>query len=252
MTNDMSAVVTGGGTGMGRAIAERLVRGGYAVTIVGRRLEVLDATVADLAGVGPGRIRRQVADLTEPSAARPVVYDHVDAYGGIDALVTAAALSTPVPFLQTTEETWNATMDVGLRGTVLIAVEAARHMVAAGGGRIVLFSSVNGFHSEPDTADYSAAKAAVSSLAKSMAVDLGPSGVITNAIAPGWVATAMTQDFLDASSPEALRGLNVLGRVGRPEEIADVAWFLIDQAPAFMIGTTVYVDGGQTIAAPMP
>ena len=237
---------------MGRAVAERLVRGGYAVTIVGRRAAVLKATVADLSGVGPGMIRAQVADLADPSTAATVVSGHIAVYNGIDVLVTAAAISTPVRFLDTTAETWNATIDVGLRGTVLIAVEAARHMVTAGCGRILLFSSINGFHSEPNTADYSAAKAAVSSLAKSMAVDLGPLGIVTNAIAPGWVATAMTNGFLDAASPETLTGLNVLGRAGRPEEIADVAWFLIDQAPAFMIGTTVYVDGGQTIAAPMP
>jgi NAD(P)-dependent dehydrogenase (short-subunit alcohol dehydrogenase family) len=85
-----------------------------------------------------------------------------------------------------------------------------------------------------------------------MAVDLGSSGVITNAIAPGWVATPMTQEFLDKSSPEILKHVNPLGRAGDPAEIADAVWFLIEDAPSFLIGTTLYVDGGQTVAAPMP
>jgi NAD(P)-dependent dehydrogenase (short-subunit alcohol dehydrogenase family) len=230
-----SALVTGGGTGIGRATARRLLHGGFDVTIVGRRADVLDAAASELAVAAGtvGTVRTQVADMS-------------------DALVTAAAASKPVPFLETTAATWDATLGVALRGTALVAAAAARHMVSNGGGRIVLFSSINGFQSEPDTADYSAAKAAVSSLAKSMAVDLAPSGVITNAIAPGWVRTPMTEEFLDQSSPETLKAVNPLGRAGEPTEIADVVWFLVDQAPTFLVGTTIYVDGGQTVAAPMP
>ena len=250
--NRRSALVTGGGTGIGKAVAARLVRGGYDVTIVGRREDVLVSTATELADHGPGRVRVDVADMATPEAPEAAVAAHLHAFGGLTALVTAAAFYEPIPFLDTTAETWDATLDVALRGTVLAAAAAARQMVRAGGGRIVLFSSINGFHSEPDSADYSAAKAAVASLAKSMAVDLGSSGVITNAIAPGWVATPMTQDFLDKSSPEILKRVNPLGRAGDPAEIADVVWFLIQDAPSFLIGTTLYVDGGQTVAAPMP
>ena len=221
-TNHKSALVTGGGTGIGRAVTARLVSGGYDVTIVGRREDILRRTATELAENGPGTVRIDVADVAASDAPEAVIASHVGAFGGINALVTAAAFYEPIPFL------------------------------GAGGGRIVLFSSINGFHSEPDSADYSAAKAAVSSLAKSMAVDLGSSGVITNAIAPGWVATPMTQEFLDRSSPEILKHVNPLGRAGDPAEIADVVWFLIEDAPSFLIGTTLYVDGGQTVAAPMP
>ena len=251
-TNHKSALVTGGGTGIGKAVAARLVSGGYDVTIVGRREDILRRTATELAEHGPGTVRIDVADMAASDAPEAVIASHVDAFGGINALVTAAAFYEPIPFLDTTAETWDATLHVALRGTVLAAAAAARHMVGAGGGRIVLFSSINGFHSEPDSADYSAAKAAVSSLAKSMAVDLGSSGVITNAIAPGWVAISMTQEFLDKSSPEILKHVNPLGRAGDPAEIADVVWFLIEDAPSFLIGTTLYVDGGQTVAAPMP
>ena len=249
-----SALVTGGGTGIGRATARRLLHGGFDVTIVGRRADVLDAAASELAVAAGtvGTVRTQVADVSDPAANEVIVADHVGEFGGLDALVTAAAVSKPVPFLETTAATWDATLGVALRGTALVAAAAARHMVSNGGGRIVLFSSINGFQSEPDTADYSAAKAAVASLAKSMAVDLAASGVITNAIAPGWVRTPMTEEFLDQSSPETLKAVNPLGRAGEPTEIADVVWFLVDQAPTFLVGTTIYVDGGQTAAAPMP
>jgi NAD(P)-dependent dehydrogenase (short-subunit alcohol dehydrogenase family) len=249
-----SALVTGGGTGIGRATARRLLHGGFDVTIVGRRADVLDAAASELAVAAGtvGTVRTQVADVSDPAANEVIVADHVAEFGGLDALVTAAAASKPVPFLETTAATWDATLGVALRGTALVAVAAARHMVSNGGGRIVLFSSINGFQSKPDTADYSAAKAAVASLAKSMAVDLAPSGVITNAIAPGWVRTPMTEEFLGQSSPETLKAVNPLGRAGEPAEIADVVWFLVDQAPTFLVGTTIYVDGGQTVAAPMP
>jgi len=252
MMDRKSALVTGGGTGIGKAVAARLVRGGYHTTIVGRRADVLADTEAELSGLGSGTVRTSAADLGEPSAPERVIAEHVAAFGGISALVTAAAVTKMVPFRDTTAGTWDAMHNVAMRGTVLAAVAAAKRMVPAGTGRIVLFSSINGFHSEPDTADYSAAKAAVSSLAKSMAVDLGESGVITNAIAPGWVRTPMTEEFLARSTPEMLRRVNPLGRAGTPEEIADVVWFLIAEAPAFLIGTTLYVDGGQTAAAPMP
>lgn len=248
-----SALITGGGTGMGKAIAARLIEGGYDVTILGRRRHVLESAAAELANSSTGgEIRTEVADVSEATAGDAIVANHVAHFGALDALVTAAAFYTPVSFVDITPETWDGALDTTLRGTVFPAVAAARQMVSAGGGRIVLFSSTNGYHSEPATAEYSAAKAAIISLAKSMAVDLGASGVITNAIAPGWVRTPMTEEFLTNNSAEALASLNPLGRVGEPEELAEVAWFLIDQAPPFLIGATIFVDGGQTVSAPTP
>jgi NAD(P)-dependent dehydrogenase (short-subunit alcohol dehydrogenase family) len=247
-----SALITGGSSGLGFAVASRLIRGGFSVTIVGRREDALKSAASQLAGQGLGTVRTDVADVGTPDAPARIVANHVDAFGGITALVTAAASYQPIPFVDTTATTWDTAFNVGLRGTVLTAAAAARHMVAAGGGRIVLFSSINAITSEPESADYSAMKAAVTSLAKSMAIDLGSKGVITNAIAPGWCDTPMNQEFLATTTPEMLKKVNPMGRVGKPEEIADVAWFLIADAPSFLIGTTLYVDGGQTIAAPMP
>jgi NAD(P)-dependent dehydrogenase (short-subunit alcohol dehydrogenase family) len=248
-----SAVVTGGGSGIGLAIAQALHAAGYGVTIAGRRREVLEEAARTVAASGPGPdVRISVTDVAKPEEIAALFDGHAAHFGGVDAVVTAAAVYEPVTFTEITADSWNATMDVVLRGSVLTAVEAARRMKAAGGGRIVLFSSINGFHSEPDSVHYSAAKAAIISVAKSMAVDLAGTGVIANAIAPGWCYTPMTAEFIDATDPERLKRVNPLGRPGRPEEIANVVRYLVTEAPEFLYGTTIFVDGGQTALAPMP
>jgi NAD(P)-dependent dehydrogenase (short-subunit alcohol dehydrogenase family) len=143
-------------------------------------------------------------------------------------------------------------MDVHVRGAVLSCAAAARHMTLAGRGRIVLVSSVNGFQSEPESMAYSAAKTAIISITRSLAVELADTGVTANAVAPGWVTTPMTEAYLAGSTPQRLRLVNTLGRFGRPDEIARVIRFLVVDAPDFLTGATIAVDGGQTALAPMP
>lgn len=252
MAHERSALITGGSSGLGFAVAERLACEGYAVTLVGRRQEALDSAAALLKGRASGVIRVEAADVGDIDTPARIVKNHIEFFGGLNALVTAAATYEPIPFLATSPATWDEAFRVGLRGTALTARAAAEHMASSGGGRIVLFSSINGVTSEPESTEYSAVKAAVTSLAKSLAVELGSAGVVTNAVAPGWCDTPMNQEFLATTTPDILKKVNPLGRVGRPEEIADVVWFLVDQAPSFLIGTTLYVDGGQTITAPMP
>jgi NAD(P)-dependent dehydrogenase (short-subunit alcohol dehydrogenase family) len=251
MPEPKSAVITGGGTGIGYATAVALHGDGFALTLVGRRRDVLASAAATIGAIGsPVAVR--VADLSEADAAAGAIDEHVERFGRIDALVAGAGSYEPVSLLELTARAWDATMDVQLRGAVLSAAAAARHMARAGSGRIVLLSSVNGFHSEPSTIHYSAAKAAIISVARSLAVELAGTGVAANAVAPGWVTTPMTVDYLADVAPEQLRLVNTLGRAGRPEEIANVIRYLIVDAPDFLTGSTITVDGGQTIMAPMP
>jgi len=250
-----SAVITGGGSGIGAAVAAALHGAGFGITIAGRRADVLEQTALALresAGASGPTVRTSVTDVSQTDQVTALFAEHVGAFGGVDALVTAAAAYEPVAFLELTRESWDATMNVALTGSVLAAVEASKHMKAAGGGRIVLFSSINGFHSEPESVHYSAAKAAIMSVAKTLAVDLAGTGVIANAIAPGWVYTPMTAEFVDQTTTEQLRRINTLGRCGRPDEIAGVVRYLVTEAPEFLVGTTIFVDGGQTALAPMP
>ena len=201
-----SVLVTGGGTGIGKAVAAELAGAGYAVTIAGRRKEVLDATAAELASSVPGAaVFTHSVDVGTPTGPAEAVARHIEQAGGIDALVTAAAAYEPVHFCDLTADSWDATMNVALRGSVLAAAEAARYMREHGGGRIVLISSINAPASEPESAHYSAAKAAIVSVAKSIAVDLAGTGVVANAVAPGWVYTDMVAEFVDNSTPEQMK-----------------------------------------------
>ena len=246
-----SALITGGSSGIGLACARRLHDAGWDVGLVGRRVAALDEAAATLAG-GGAQVATFPADLAAPDAPAEVVGQHVARFGGIDALVASAGNYDLDDVRALSAERWDATLHLHVRAAVLAAGAAARHMAAAGRGRIVLLSSVNGFHSEPGSIAYSAAKAAIISVARSLAVDLAPSGVQANAVAPGWVTTPMTQPHLRTTTAEQLRRVNPMGRAGTADEIAGLVGYLILDAPDFLTGATITVDGGQTALAPMP
>jgi len=154
------------------------------------------------------------------------------------------------PFLESSQETWSFTLGTTFGATLYPALACARFMASAGGGRMVLVSSVSSVLSEHGTSDYCAAKAATSSLARSMAVDLAASGIRVNAVSPGWVHTHLVDDFVKNATPDTLRSLNALGRVGQPGEIAELIQFLALDAPDYLTGASIFIDGGQTAMAP--
>lgn len=253
MSERRCAVVTGGGTGIGLASAHALAGAGMDVLIAGRRGEVLERAAVEIRAAGHDvRVATTVADVARPADCDALVAAALAELGRVDVLVNAAAVYEPVAFLDLTAAAWDATMDVDLRGTVLTSVAAARWMATNGGGRIVLVSSVNGHASVPAASHYSAAKAALHSLARSMAQELSPSGIAVNAVAPGWVRTPMTEAYLATTTPERLARLNPLARVGEADEIASLIRYLAVEAPPFLTGATLVVDGGQTAIAPMP
>ncbi len=252
--SERSALITGGSSGIGLACAGELRRSGWHVSLVGRRAAALADAEALLRddGHGNAEVATFAADLATPDAPERVVEQHVGRFGGICALVAGAGNYDLDDAPTLTAQTWDTTMDLHVRGAVLTAGAAARHMSAAGRGRIVLLSSVNGFHSEPGSIAYSAAKTAIISVARSLAVDLAASGVQANAVAPGWVSTPMTEAHLQTTTAEQLRRVNPMGRAGTADEIAGLIRYLIIDAPAFLTGATITVDGGQTALAPMP
>lgn len=253
MSDRRCAVVTGGGTGIGLASAHALAGAGMDVLLAGRRGEVLEQAAAEIRAAAPAaRVATAVADVARPADCQAIVAAALAGLGRVDVLVNAAAVYEPVPFLDLTAERWDATMDVDQRGTVLTSVAAARWMAANGGGRIVLVSSVNAQASVPAASHYSAAKAALHSLARSMAQELSSSGIAVNAVAPGWVRTPMTEAYLATSTAERLARLNPLARAGEADEIASLIRYLAVDAPPFLTGAALVVDGGQTAIAPMP
>jgi gluconate 5-dehydrogenase len=247
-----SALITGGGSGIGYAVAEDLCDAGYDLTLVGRRAETLQTAHDRLRERFPARtVAWLSADLNDEEAPAMVVGRPVEQVGGMSAL-GAAAVYELVPFLEITAANWNRAVDGSLRGAVLTAVAAARAMVSAGGGRIILIGSANGFHAEPATTTYSAVKASIASVARGIAADLADQGIVANVVAPGWTRTPMTAGAADAMSRSDLRRIMPAARVADPEEIANVVRYLVVNAPSFLNGSTVYVDGGQTAMAPSP
>ncbi len=247
------ALVTGGGTGLGRATAKALAEAGFAVAIAGRRVAVCQTTASQLLEKVTGAtVLAYQADVADPDAVERLVASVVTDLGGLDVLVAAAGIYENVAYLEMTAELWDKTMNVVLRGAMLCSVAAARHMRDHGGGRIVLISSVSGAMSEPDSAHYNAAKAGIVSLARSMAVDISRYGVIANAVIPGWMRTPMTEEYVAQASAEELRRFNVLGRPADPSEIAGFIRYLATDASPYLTGAALFIDGGHTAALAMP
>jgi NAD(P)-dependent dehydrogenase (short-subunit alcohol dehydrogenase family) len=238
---------------MGLASAMALAAAGFDLLIAGRRADVLaDARKMITDAYRDRAVVTLSADVGIPDQALGIAGQAVDELGGLDVMVTAAAAYAPVPLLEMTVEQWDGTINVALRGTFICAVAAARHMKDHGGGRIILFGSTDSVESEPEVAHYNAAKAGVKSLAHSMAVEFGPYGISVNTVGPGWVRTPMVEEFLAQATPESLRRVNPLGRWADPAEIAGLVRYLATDAPPFLTGTLIMIDGGQTIMAPMP
>ncbi len=168
-----------------------------------------------------------------------------DLLGGVDVLVANAGISVRAPFLEIREEDWRRVLDVNLTGVFLCAQQAARRMVDAGGGTILMTASTNGLSGHPFYADYNASKAGVILLARTMALELAPA-VRVNAVCPGYVLTPMQQAEY---TPELLAEVDAsipLGRHARPEEVAALFAFLASEESAYLTGTTISIDGGET------
>jgi len=247
------ALVTGGGTGLGRATAKALAEAGFAVAIAGRRADVCETSASQLRDeVAGATVSAYQADVADPNAVEQLVAAVIKDLGGLDVLVAAAGVYENVSYLDMTADLWDRTMNVVLRGAMLCSVAAARHMRDHGGGRIVLISSVSGAMAEPDSAHYNAAKAGIISLARSMAVDISRFGITANAVIPGWMRTPMTEDYIAQASTEDLRRFNVLGRPADPSEVAGFIRYLATDASPYLTGAALVIDGGHTAALAMP
>ena len=243
-------MVTGADShGIGRAIALRLAVEGADVALHWYRDR---GRAEELAGeIGRlGRVAHLVhADMGDPAAARAAVRQAAEALGGLGILVCNAAHFQRKPFLEITDGEWSRIHAVNLHGYFASAQEAARVMVSQGsGGRIVMISSVNQAHANPDLAHYVASKGGVMMLARAMALELAERGITVNLVAPGSIETDINRDvFADPDSRARKVAPIPMRRAGSPEDIADAVAYLAGAGASYVTGATVVVDGGLTI-----
>jgi 3-oxoacyl-[acyl-carrier protein] reductase len=233
-----SAIVTGAGGGMGLATAQRLAEDGA---------RVLAVDLPSKLGRNKDRIRFLGADLRQPTALQAIITAATDAFGGIDILVNNAGVIgdlEPDPF--GTEENWRFVMAVNLDAVWGLCRLASEALKASGAGRIINIGSVNSeYPSTEGVAAYVASKHAVYGLTKNLAMTLGRYGITANAILPGATDTPMTRAYPDYEAFEAMgAGRSPLGRMGTPQDIANVVAFLASDDASFVTGIGLYVDGG--------
>jgi NAD(P)-dependent dehydrogenase (short-subunit alcohol dehydrogenase family) len=245
-----AVLVTGGTSGIGLASARALALDGFPVAVMARRREGVERAVRELRAAAPGvRVTGHPGDVASPADVEAVAADAIARHGRLHGLVTCAAIGVIRDLLQTTPAEWDATFRIGVRGAALCSAAAGAHMRAQGGGRIVLVSSLSAALADRGSAAYCADKAAVESLARSLAVELAQDGVVANAVAPGWTRTPMTEAILPRG--DELPRANPQGRIAEPDEIAGLVRWLVAEAPPFLTGATIAIDGGATARAPL-
>ena len=242
--NGKVAVVVGGTSGIGRAIAHGLAEAGADVIPTARRREQVETAAAEIEARGR-RTLRLASDVSDRASLERVLDEAVKSFGKVDILVNSAGRTKRAPTLDFPEEDWGDIMETNLTGTLRACQVFGRHMLEREYGRIINIASLSTFVALYEVAAYSASKAAVASLTKSLAVEWAPRGVNVNAIAPGVFRTALNQKLLD----ETERGREFLlrtpmKRFGRVEELAGAAVFLASDAASFVAGEILAVDGG--------
>ena len=239
-----TAVVLGGTSGIGRAIAHAMAEAGADVVATSRRIEQVEAAANEIEERGR-RSLRVVSDVSNSASLRSALDSCLAAFGKVDILVNSAGRTKRAPTLDFPEEDWAAILDTNLMGTLRACQIFGRHMIERRYGRIINIASLSSFVALYEVAAYSASKAAVASLTKSLAVEWAAHGVNINAIAPGVFRTALNQELLDQTE----RGREFLlrtpmKRFGQVEELAGAAVFLASDAASFVNGEVLVVDGG--------
>ncbi|MBM7368643.1 3-oxoacyl-ACP reductase FabG [Gordonia hydrophobica] len=250
MTESRTAIVTGAARGIGAAVAERLLADGLRVALVDSDADLLESTSKRLSG--GGRLCAVVADVRDPDAVDQAVAQTAQELGAPTVLVNNAGYTRDNLLHKMSLDDWDSVMDVHLRAAFMMTRAVQTHMVDAGSGRIVNISSIAALGNRGQV-NYSAAKAGVQGFTRTLAIELGRFGVNANAIAPGFIETAMTRataermrmtfDDMKAHAEQQIP----LGRVGQPTDIADVASFLIGPDSSYVSGQVLYVSGGPTV-----
>ena len=238
------AVITGGGTGLGKGMAEGLAGAGALVILAGRRQDVVDRAAADIRATG-GKAEAASLDVTRIPAL-PAFFDGVvKRHGALDILVNNAGTNRRNPALEYTEQDWDTVVDLNLKSVFFCCQAAARIMKERGGGKIINTASLASTVASSNQAAYAPSKGGVRLLTMHLAFEFAPYRINVNAIGPGWFRTPLNDDlFRNEAWARGATALIPWGRTGTPEDLAGAAVFLASRASDYVTGQVIYVDGG--------
>ena len=239
------AIVTGAGKGLGRAIAESLAGAGAKIACVDVNTETLAETVGAITDAG-GMADAYACDVTDSRRVTEVVGQVAKKHGGLQILVNNAGITRDGMILRMKDDQWDSVLNINLRGTFLFIRAAAKPMMKGRRGRIINIASVSGLIGNAGQANYSASKAGVIGLTRTVAMELAGRNITVNAVAPGFIATDMTAK-LGEEIVEGVKERIPLGRLGEPRDIADAVLFLASDAAGFITGQVLTIDGGLTV-----
>ena len=240
-------LVTGANGGIGAATALRFAREGALLAVHARDAQKLEPLLGQLSDIGASASVIE-AEITADEHTQQLVDDAHAALGSSDVLVNNAGIMAEKPFLNLAFQDWKRVIDTNLSGYFLVGQRAAQYMAQAGGGAIVNVSSTRQIQAWPGSTAYTASKGGISMLTRNMALELAPLNIRVNSVSPGTVVTNMNRAYAENPEFKAKRVQNIpLNRYGEADEVAATIAFLASDDASFVVGSTIYVDGGQTL-----
>lgn len=243
MLKDSVGIVTGSGRGIGRAIAVNLATAGVKVVVnYAGRSDKAEETVELIRAAGGEAVAVQ-ADVSQQADVDRLLKTAIEKYGKIDILVNNAGITRDTLLLRMKEADWDAVLETNLKGVFLCTKAVSKGMLKQRSGVIVNISSIVGLSGNPGQANYAAAKAGIIGFTKSVAKEFASRGIRVNVVAPGYISTDMTGTLPEGTQADILKGIP-LGRIGSPEDVANVVRFLVSPEASYITGQTLSVDGG--------
>lgn len=243
------AIITGGATGIGRGIADGLAEAGATVVLGARRVNILEDACREIAEQTGASTYPHRLDITSTEEVNALVDDVIEKFGHVDILVNNAGVGgSEKPILKMSEEDWDRTVNIDLRGIFVLSQAVARKMVERGkGGKVINVASIGGEIIFPNMSAYCASKGGVIQLTKVMALEWIKYNIQANAILPGYIETPMNTHFFATDAGRKIIRKNIpMGRLGQMEEMKGLGIYLASESSSFMTGSAIVIDGGQT------